>query len=265
MERFVNLCGGEREAKALLSYLLSQRKAQPFVIQGKNQIQGLKVSLVQSPVENVSEIDYRMLQLLSTRETLDERLDFFDKRILHCKVSAAVAVKRGNKHIAWRHLRCMKILSRSRDNCANFSQKIEEVLAIISDAETTKKVFEALELGNRAIQDHQVTLEDVHRHLEQLEQSVLLQRDIEDAIGSASLPIVEIDDFEIQEEFSMLEAGLQEVPTTKNENVSAEKDTMVSANSTLPAPILSDKDRQSVNHEKNDLVSSFANLVLEPA
>lgn len=43
----------------------------------------------------------------------------------------------------------MKIASASRETCAGFGQRISEVLAVISDAETTKKVLNGTPLNAR--------------------------------------------------------------------------------------------------------------------
>lgn len=48
--------------------------------------------------------------------------------------------KAGARHDALRRLRNMKLLQVSRDQCAGFMDKIEQVLGVIADAETSKKV-----------------------------------------------------------------------------------------------------------------------------
>lgn len=48
--------------------------------------------------------------------------------------------KAGFKREALRYVRSMKLLQLSRDQCAGSMDKIDHVLSLIADAETTKKV-----------------------------------------------------------------------------------------------------------------------------
>lgn len=46
----------------------------------------------------------------------------------------------GNKNIALRHVKALKLANESREKCATFLNRVEEVLDVITNAESTKKV-----------------------------------------------------------------------------------------------------------------------------
>ena len=47
----------------------------------------------------------------------------------------------GNKKVALRHARELKLANESREKCATFLNRVEEVLSVIANAESTKKVI----------------------------------------------------------------------------------------------------------------------------
>jgi hypothetical protein len=53
---------------------------------------------------------------------------------------ALIANKVGDKQIALRHVRYLKIGLDGKAKCTGFMDRVEEVLGMISDAESTKKV-----------------------------------------------------------------------------------------------------------------------------
>lgn len=48
--------------------------------------------------------------------------------------------KSGNKQVAYRYIRQVKLFSESRAKCISFLERVEEVLGLIANAESTKKV-----------------------------------------------------------------------------------------------------------------------------
>jgi len=62
--------------------------------------------------------------------------------ILYCssRKLALASFKSGNKQAAFRHGRQSKLFSESRIKCTSLLERVEEVLRVIADAESTKKV-----------------------------------------------------------------------------------------------------------------------------
>jgi hypothetical protein len=61
--------------------------------------------------------------------------------VLRVRNSVIRSIKAGLKREALRSVKSMKLLQLSRNQCAGSMDKIDHVLRLISDAETTKKVF----------------------------------------------------------------------------------------------------------------------------
>lgn len=57
---------------------------------------------------------------------------------------ALASFKAGNKQAAYRHIRQSKLLSESRAKCMSLLERVEVVLGVITDAESTKKVMNAM-------------------------------------------------------------------------------------------------------------------------
>lgn len=56
------------------------------------------------------------------------------------RASALASLKLGNKQVALKYSREMKMASLSREKCAALLNRVEEVLAVIADAEASKEV-----------------------------------------------------------------------------------------------------------------------------
>lgn len=55
--------------------------------------------------------------------------------------SALTSLQSGNKTVALRHARQLKLAKESREKCTSLLNRVEEVLCVIENAESTKKVF----------------------------------------------------------------------------------------------------------------------------
>ncbi|XP_002989143.2 charged multivesicular body protein 7 [Selaginella moellendorffii] len=209
MKSFVGLFGETDDAKAAMHYLLDKKLARHVCIDERDElIEGLKISLVQSCVSALNQVDYHMLQLHWTSEKMKQRLDALDQRVSQLR-EAAVGAK--DKRVALRHLRSMKVLASSRDKCADLMARIQEILDAISDAEATKKVSEAIQLGNRAMREHHVTLEEVHEQLKEMDEAMVLTKVVGDALGGpASIDAVEDED--LLQEIASLEEEVRQEP-----------------------------------------------------
>ncbi|XP_058076088.1 uncharacterized protein LOC131224762 isoform X2 [Magnolia sinica] len=170
-------------------------------------MQGVKVSLVPQAVPNISSLDYDTLHLVWTTEKFRQQLDVIDRRYEKSRKSALDFIKSGNKKGALRHVRQLKLTSESREKCTSLLNRVEEVLNIIANAESTKKVSEAIQIGARAIKENSISVEEVHIHLEELNESIASQKQVEEAL-EIPLQYADIEDEDIEEEFKKLEMEL---------------------------------------------------------
>lgn len=54
---------------------------------------------------------------------------------------AAASLRSGNKQAAYRHIRQAKLFSENRAKCISFLERVEEVLSVITDTNSTKMVM----------------------------------------------------------------------------------------------------------------------------
>ncbi|KAL6008929.1 hypothetical protein ACLOJK_022156 [Asimina triloba] len=207
MAEFRNICKGSDEAHAILSYLSGCGKAHYFSIRKEDVIEGVKISLVPQAVPSISSLDYDSLHLVWTMEKLRQQLDVIDRHYEKLRKSALDSVKMKNKQAALRYMRELKLTSESKEKSTVLLNRVEEVVNVIANAESTKKVSEAIQIGARAIKENSVSVEEVHIHLQELEESVAYQKQVEEAL---ELPVQSayIDDEDIEEEFKELEIEL---------------------------------------------------------
>lgn len=209
LAKIKELCGGSEEAEFIVGRLLLQTKARYVRVAGGDQIEGFKISLNEKPVTPVSENDCHNLQLHWTMEMLQLRLSTLDGRISMARNSVIKALKAGFKREALRYVRSMKLLQLSREQCAGSMDKIDYVLNLIADAETTKKVSEAIHVGTTAMKENHVSLEDVQHTLSELDEAITLQRETEEALAGAPLSTSELDDdAALDDELALLEEEL---------------------------------------------------------
>ncbi|KAG8653364.1 uncharacterized protein LOC110615567 isoform X2 [Manihot esculenta] len=204
MRKFQDMCGGPNEASAVLSYLSGLGKAQFLSVNKKELIEGVKVSLSPAPVPTISSLDYDVLHLIWTTEKLQQQIDLIDRRYEISRKSALVYVKSGNKKMAIRHAREMKLASESREKCTSLLNRVEEILNAIMNAESTKKVTEAIQIGAQAMKQNRITMEEVDLCLEELEESIDSQKQVEKALESTP-SYAGIEDEDVEEEFKKLE------------------------------------------------------------
>ncbi|KAA8549008.1 hypothetical protein F0562_000692 [Nyssa sinensis] len=180
MRKFQDICGGFKEAHAILSYLSGCGKARYLAINKKELIEGVKVSLCQQ-------------QFL---------LDVIDQRCETSKHLALATLKSGNRKIALRHARELKLASESREKCTGLLNRVEEVLRIIADAESSKKVSEAIQIGARAIKENSMSVEEVQNCLQELDESIDLYKQVEEVLEST--PYTVFEDEDVADEFNKL-------------------------------------------------------------
>ncbi|OMO82307.1 Snf7 [Corchorus olitorius] len=206
--KFESMCGGHEEAYAVLSYLSRYGKGLYLSTKKKEFIEGIKVSLSSAGVSNVSSLDFDTLHLIWTQEILQQQLDVIDRRWEKSRQSALASLKSGNKKLALRYAREMKLGTGNREKCTSLLNRVEEVLSVIANAESTKKVTEAIQIGARAIKENKISVEEVQLCLEELDESIDSQKQVEMALESA--PSLGIEDEDIEEEFKKLELEVGE-------------------------------------------------------
>jgi len=207
LSRFQELCGDPEIAKLMMSLLITQGKGCQIKLGGKENIEGLKISLKGAPVPDATESDKHMLQLYWTLERLHQQLCSLDLRVASTRNAAILALRSGDKQAALRHARRLKILTISKKKCESFMDRIEEVLTFIVDAETTKKVTDAVKVGAQAMKENHVTLDEVQICLEELDDAISQGRETQDALASAPIT-TDVDDADFEEEFQSLQAEM---------------------------------------------------------
>lgn len=186
MKKFQMICGGTKEASVILSHLSKCGKAKYLADRRKDLIEGVKVSLSSKTVSGITSSDYDVLRLTWTAEKLQLQIDMIDQRYDKSKMSALASLKSGNKAIALRHVRELKLSSESREKSDVLLRRVEEVLRAIADAEDSKEVFEAIKSGTKAMKDKMITVEEVQHCLDELDETISSQKLAEIALGSVS-------------------------------------------------------------------------------
>lgn len=184
LKKFKQLCGGSNEASALLKYLSSCGKAKILAVDKKDFIEGVKISLTHSAIADVTKLDCDVLHLIWTAEKLEEQIDLIDQRCERYRSSAAASVKSGQKQVALRHLREMRSASQSRERCTLLLNRVVEVIHVITDAESSRKVVEAIKAGAQAIKANRMSVEDIEQCLTELDLSVNSLKEVDELLGS---------------------------------------------------------------------------------
>ncbi|XP_062178199.1 uncharacterized protein LOC133883036 [Alnus glutinosa] len=219
MSKFQDICGGPEEASAVLSHLSETGKARYLSVHKKEFLEGIKVSLSPAPVSKISNLDYDVLHLIWTTERLQQQLNVIDRRYEMSRKSALASLSSGNKKAALRHARELKLATEAREKCISLLSRVEEVLSVIANAESTKKVSEAILIGAQAVKDNRMSVEEVEFCLQELEESIESQKQVDKALESTPSYTDDIEDEDIEEEFKKLElevgSGNLQVPSSK--------------------------------------------------
>ncbi|XP_021897237.1 charged multivesicular body protein 7 isoform X2 [Carica papaya] len=171
-------------------------------------LKGIKVSLTPAAVPSISSLDCDVLHLIWTTEKLQEQLDLIDQRYQGSRKSALTSLKSGNKKLALRYAKEMKLGNESREKYTSLLNRVEEVLNVIADAESTKKLSEAIQIGGRIMKENQISFEEVQVCLDKLEEIIDSQKQVEKALGSTP-SYADIEDEDIEDEFNKLELELE--------------------------------------------------------
>ncbi|XP_020594957.1 uncharacterized protein LOC110035057 isoform X1 [Phalaenopsis equestris] len=128
---------------------------------------------------------------------------------------ALASLRSGNKQAAYRHIRQAKLFSENKAKCISFLERVEEVLAVIAEADSTRKVSEAMQIGARVIKGNMISVEELNVQLQELDGFITDQKQINEVIESMPLQSVDFADEDVEEEFMKLEMELvDEMPQT---------------------------------------------------
>ncbi|WVZ07069.1 hypothetical protein V8G54_020415 [Vigna mungo] len=142
-------------------------------------------------------------------------LDSSQIHFIRLRKSALASLQSGNKKLALNYARELKLVTHSREKCSSLLSRVEEVLGVISDAESTKKVAEAIQIGARAIKENKISVEDVDLCLRDIQESIDSHKEVEKILEQTP-SYVDIEDEDIEEEFKKLELTVgkeAQVPT----------------------------------------------------
>ncbi|KAM3348227.1 hypothetical protein ACQJBY_021876 [Aegilops geniculata] len=111
----------------------------------------------------------------------------FSVALFHSRRAALMSFKAGDKQGAFRYVRQSKLFSESRNKCTQLLERVEEVISLIASAESTKQVYEAIQIGMKAMKEHNVSIEDINTHLKEVDDLVAAQRKINVALDFCAL------------------------------------------------------------------------------
>ncbi|XP_058738426.1 uncharacterized protein LOC131610484 [Vicia villosa] len=268
MKKFQEICGGPDEASVMLRYLSGCRTAQYLSVLKNEFVEGVKVSLSEVALSGISSLDCDVLYLIWTIEKLQQQLDVIDRRCELSRKSAVASIHSGNRKIALRYARELKLATQSREKCSSLLNRVEEVLGVIVDAESTKKVSEAMQIGAHAMKENKISVEDVDLCLRDVQESIDSQKEVEKALEQTP-SYTDIDDEDIEEELEELELALEkesqvDTPekTTTSEEGTATLDASELLSGTLSNLKLSDntvgKSRTSQTTSKGERTANLA-------
>ncbi|CAI0470112.1 unnamed protein product [Linum tenue] len=209
MKKFQDMCGGPNEGSAVLSCLTVDGKARYLSTTSRKEfVEGIKVSLSTEAAAPISSLDYDVLQLIWTAERLQQQISVIDQRYKTSKELALASLKSGNKKAALRHARELKMASVSGEKCVSLLNRVEEILEVIANAESTRKVSEAIQLGAQAMKQNKITVEEVELCLEQVDEAIHSNMQVEKAL-ELTPSYTGIEDEDVEEELEKLELDMK--------------------------------------------------------
>ncbi|KAL3844423.1 hypothetical protein ACJIZ3_001826 [Penstemon smallii] len=220
MTKFEDICRGSKEALAILNYLSERGRASHLRINKTEPIQGVKVCLAPGAIPTASTTDYSVLHLTWTAEKLEQKLDLIDQRYQKTRNSALTSLKSGNKRVALRYAKELKLISLSRERCTTLLDRVETVLSVIADAESSKKVSEAIKNSTNAIKENLISIEEVELCMQEVDENIDSLKRLDDVLESTPAH-TEIDDEDIEAEFDKLRL---EVKNERNQGLRSDFD-----------------------------------------
>lgn len=219
MRKFQDIClGSKEEALVILNYLSTHGKAKHLVMKTAERIEGIKVCLTTAgAVASASSMDYSVLHLIWTAEKLEQQLNVIDQRYHKTRNSALAFLKSGNKRVALKYARELKQVSLSREKCAALLERVEKVIQVIADAESSKMVSEAIQVSSQAMQENQITVEEVELCLQEIDESIHSMKQV-DIVLESSPVYTDLVEEDIEDEFKKLQLEISGETTTQFSN-----------------------------------------------
>ncbi|XP_075502862.1 uncharacterized protein LOC142540518 isoform X3 [Primulina tabacum] len=234
MRKFQDICLGSKEALVILNYLSTHGKAKHLVMNTAERIEGVKVCLTtEGAVANASSMDYSVLHLIWTAEKLEQQLNVIDQRYHKTRNSALAFLKSGNKIVALKYARELKQVSLSREKCTALLERVEKVIQVIADAESSKMVSEALQISSRAIQENQITVEEVELCLQEIDENIHSMKQVDSVLESSPV-YTDLVEEDIEDEFKKLQQEISGETTTQFSNKNGDDN-----NNSVEAPDMS--------------------------
>ncbi|KAL3652984.1 hypothetical protein CASFOL_002665 [Castilleja foliolosa] len=208
MKKLEDICEGSDEAITIVDHLSAQGRAKLLTINKPDDpIQGVKVCLAPGAVSTASSVDYNVLHLIWTTEKLEQQLDLIDQRYQKSRNSALGCLKDGNKRVALKYAAEMKMASQSRERCTALLERVENVLQVITDAESSKKVSDAIQSSTHALKENQVSVEEVEACLQEVAVNIDSLKQLDIALQSTTA-YAEIEDDDVEDEFNKLQLDI---------------------------------------------------------
>ncbi|KAL6515870.1 hypothetical protein OROGR_019175 [Orobanche gracilis] len=216
MRKLQDICQGSEEALEILAYLSAHCRAKLLTINRADPIQGVKVCLAPRAVSTASSVDYTVLHLIWTIEKLEQQLDLIDQRYQKSRTSALASLKVRNKRGALRYAAELKLISQSRERCTTLLERVEKVLQAITDAESLKKVSDAIQSSTQAMKENQISVEEVEVCLQEVDENIDSLKRFDKALESIAAD-AEIHDDDVEDEFNKLQLDIgseeDQIPT----------------------------------------------------
>ncbi|XP_073297439.1 uncharacterized protein [Primulina huaijiensis] len=217
MRKFQDICLGSKEALVILNYLSTHGKAKHLVMNTAERIEGVKVCLTEVAVASASSMDYSVLHLIWTAEKLEQQLNVIDQRYHKTRNSALAFLKSGNKRVALKYARELKQVSLSREKCTALLERVEKVIQVIADAESSKMVSEAIQISSRAIHENQITVEEVELCLQEIDDNIHSLKQVDTVLESSPV-YTDLVEEDIEDEFKKLQLEISGETTTQFSN-----------------------------------------------
>lgn len=203
-----------QDLQILLTYMHANGKAALFeTARGEKAVKLAKAG--ESKVE-LNEADKGILQLKETLGSLEKQEGQLSKDIDGCRVKAADWLKKKNKPKAMMELKRKQRLQSVLDKRLSFIENIHQILHTIEQTQTDKEMIDQFKLGvdtlKRVREESGVTVEAVDQVMDDLQDALLDQREIDDAISSGQEQLSSVDEAELEEELAQLVATALPLP-----------------------------------------------------
>ncbi|ELR14781.1 SNF7 family protein [Acanthamoeba castellanii str. Neff] len=204
-----------QDLQILLTYMHANGKAALFETARGEKVAVKLAKAGESKVE-LNEADKGILQLKETLGSLEKQEGQLSKDIDGCRVKATNWLKKKNKPKAMMELKRKQRLQSVLDKRLSFIENIHQILHTIEQTQTDKEMIDQFKLGvdtlKRVREESGVTVEAVDQVMDDLQDALLDQREIDDAISSGQEQLSSVDEAELEEELAQLVATALPLP-----------------------------------------------------